>query len=157
MLACGHQGRQRTIFKLCPIPPGRYWTGRHKSRRSICSWSRRYPFKLLYGLAVAQHLPIRIVANAWLLPFMFEMRGPLSEDQRWPGAHCRIRDTGAVCGRAESDTLLHDALSYEARQHLRIRFGVPQLCGSVTRDPAARLAWRPARRLVVAAIPALGF
>jgi hypothetical protein len=95
------------------------------------------------------------VPNARLLSFHSEMRDRLSEDQRRTGAHCRIRDADAICGRAKSDLLLHNFL--QLPQHLRIGFGALQLCRSVSRDPAARLAWRPARRLVVAAIPALGF
>jgi hypothetical protein len=43
----------------------------------------------------------------------------------------RICDADAISGCAESDLLLHDALPYDALQHLRIRFGVLQLCGSV--------------------------
>jgi hypothetical protein len=50
------------------------------------------------------------VANTRLLPFQFEMRDPLSEDKRRAGARCRIGDAGDICGRAESDLVLHDVL-----------------------------------------------
>jgi hypothetical protein len=70
-------------------------------------------------------------ANARLLSLQFEMRDPLSEDQRRAGTHYRIRDASAICSRAESDPLLHDAPPHDAPQHVRIRFGGPQLCGSV--------------------------
>jgi hypothetical protein len=45
---------------------------------------------------------------------------------------------------------------HNAPQHLRISFGVPQLCGSVRGAGSVQLGWRPARgSCPVAAIPAL--
>jgi hypothetical protein len=88
---------------------------------------------LAYGLPEA--------SNARLLPFEFEMRRKIrNDDQGRAGADCCIGDASAVCGSAKSDLLLHEALPYDVPQHLRISFGVPQLCGSV-RGPG-RLSWR---------------
>ena len=94
---------------------------------------------MLEGI-VGQLYPVVLIARLVAMELDYQRTRRQSDHQGRAGSNCRIGNAGSVCSRAESDPLLHNTLPYDAPQHLRIRSGMPQLCGSVRET--APLKWR---------------